>query len=79
MKEITKQDALDLLRARVAYETRIKDLATEFGVSQAFMGAVLAGQKRMTDPMLASIGVTRKTVYVIDPAVQIHKPAAKGA
>lgn len=63
MSEISEHDALERLRARISYGMRIKALAEEFGVSQAFMSMVLAGQKRMTGPMLKSIGVERRVTY----------------
>lgn len=63
MQEITEDEALNLLRSRVSYGKNITTLATELGVSQAFMSAVLAGKKRMTDPMMESIGVVRKVTY----------------
>lgn len=65
MKEITEQEALELLRSQVSYGKRITHLAKELGVSQAFMSMVLAGQKRMTDPILKSIGVERRTTYFL--------------
>ena len=64
MNEITEQDVLSLLRAKVPYGTRIRDLADHFNVSTAFMSAVLLGRKRMTKPMLAAVGVQRKVVYL---------------
>jgi len=65
MKEISEQEALELLRAQISYGRRITGLAKELGVSQAFMSAVLAGQKRMTDPMLKLIGVERRVTYFL--------------
>lgn len=65
MKEISEQEALELLRAQISYGKRITGLAKELGVSQAFMSAVLLGQKRMTDDMLKLIGVERRTTYVL--------------
>ncbi len=65
MKEISEQEALELLRAQISYSRRITGLAKELGVSQAFMSAVLLGQKRMTDDMLKLIGVERRTTYVL--------------
>ena len=64
MQEISEEEALNLLRARVSYGRNITTLAAELGVSQAFMSAVLAGKKRMTDPMLESVGVVRKVTYL---------------
>ena len=63
MTEITKEQALSRLRAKKSYGVTIADLAKEFGVSTSFMSAVLSGQKAMTKPMLAAVGVTRRTVY----------------
>ena len=63
MPEITQEEALDLLRAKKTYGVRLKDIAGEFGVSTAFVSAVLAGEKAMTDAMLASVGVSRRTIY----------------
>lgn len=65
MKEISEQEALELLRSQISYGRRITGLAKELGVSQAFMSAVLLGQKRMTDDMLKFIGVERRTTYVL--------------
>lgn len=63
MQEISEQDALERLRSRVSYGKPATALAGEFGVSQAFMSAVLSGKKRMTDPMLKSIGIERRVTY----------------
>ena len=63
MKEITEKEALERLRAKKTYGVRISDMASEFGVSAAFMSAVLTGSKGMTEPMLLSVGVTRRVIY----------------
>jgi hypothetical protein len=65
--EITEEQALNRLRARIAYGRRIKDLADQFQVSIQFMSAVLSGKKKMTEPMLKSIGVRRSIVYIDCP------------
>lgn len=57
-KEITEAQTLELLRQRITYSCKIKDLAEEFGVSQ-----VLAGKSPITGPMLQSIGVTKEVRY----------------
>lgn len=63
MREITQEEALERLRAKVSYDCKIKDLAAQFGVSAAFMSCVLSGKKVMTEPMLESVGVRRRTTY----------------
>jgi hypothetical protein len=65
MKEISKQEVLERLRARKPYGTLLKDLAAEFDVSVAFMSAVLRGQKRIPDSMLGTIGVERRVAYYL--------------
>lgn len=75
MREISEQDALERLRARISYGMRIKTLATKFGVSQAFMSMVLAGKKRMTEPMLRSIGVERKVTYLLKESSKAANPS----
>lgn len=63
MAEITKDQALDRLRAKISYDKKIKDLAKDFGVSSAFMSCVLSGKKSMTEKMLSAVGVRRVTTY----------------
>ncbi|MEM0990862.1 MAG: hypothetical protein AAGK00_18495 [Pseudomonadota bacterium] len=60
---LTREQVLELLRAKVSYGTKIKDLAAEFEVSAAFMSSVLAGKKTPNGQMLASIGVRRIEVF----------------
>lgn len=62
-REITERDALERLRSRIRYEFKATDMAAEFGVSDAFMSAVLAGKKRPTDTMLRSVGIFRRVAY----------------
>ena len=63
MQQITEEQALERLRAKKTYGVTLADLSAEFGVSAQFVGQVLAGSKPMTDAMLDSIGVTRRTIY----------------
>lgn len=63
MQEITQEQALNRLRAKVGYDKKVKDLAADFSVSAAFMSDVLSGKKGMTEPMLQAIGVTRRVTY----------------
>lgn len=63
--QITEKQVLDRLRAKINYQTKIKDLAAEFEVSPAFMSMVLAGKKPITGPMLAAVGVRRIEVYEV--------------
>ncbi len=63
MQEITEEEALDLLRSSVPCDKSITALAVDFNVSRPFMSRVLAGKKRMTEPMLSSIGVVRRDTY----------------
>lgn len=63
MQEISEDQVLNRLRAKVSYGKKIKDLADDFGVSAAFMSMVLAGKRPITEPMLKAIGVRRHTVY----------------
>lgn len=66
MAQITEEQALNRLRAKIRYGHKIKHLAESFGVSAAFMSTVLAGKKSMTGPMLAKIGVRRAVVFFDD-------------
>jgi hypothetical protein len=61
--EITEEEALDRLRSRLGYRYSQKDMAEEFGVSAAFMSAVITGKSNIPDYMLSAIGVERKVVY----------------
>ena len=63
MQEITEEQALERLRAKKIYGGTLADLGAEFCVSAQFVCQVLAGSKPMTKAMLASIGVTRRTIY----------------
>lgn len=63
MKEITEEQALNRLRAKVSYNVKIKDVAKEFGVSPAFMCSVMAGKDPMTENMQQEIGVERRIAY----------------
>ena len=63
MQEITEEQALERLRDKKTYGVTLADLGAEFGVSKQFVGQVLKGSKPMTKAMLASIGVTRRTIY----------------
>jgi antitoxin component HigA of HigAB toxin-antitoxin module len=63
MAEITKNQALNRLRAKISYDKKIKDLAKDFGVSSPFMSAVLSGKKSMTEQMLNAVGVRRVVTY----------------
>lgn len=58
---MTEAEALNRFRERVTYGFNQSDLAKEFGVSRSFMSAVLSGQKKMTQTMLASLGLRRVT------------------
>ena len=63
MKEITKEEALNRLRAMKTYGVKLSDLAARFEVSSSFVSAVLSGQKAMNEQMLEAVGVTRRTIY----------------
>ena len=60
---ISKDDALAMLKSKISYAFKIKDMAAMFNVSCAFMSAVLSGKKQMTEPMLDHIGVERTVTY----------------
>ena len=59
--QISEEQVLNRLRAKIGYDTKVKDLADQFEVSAAFMSMVLSGKRPATEPMLDAIGV-RKTV-----------------
>ena len=61
--QITEAEALQKLRDKVSYSTKIKHLAEGCGVSAAFMSMVLSGNKPMTEPMLKSIGVRKVVIF----------------
>lgn len=63
MHEITQEQALNRFRAKKTYGVTLKDIAGEFGVSTAFVSAVMSGEKPMTEPMLKAVGVTKRTVF----------------
>ena len=63
MNEITEEQALNRLRAKVGYRHGIGAVAKEFKISQPFMSRVLAGKDPMTEPMLKDIGVQRMTKF----------------
>jgi predicted transcriptional regulator len=67
-ERITEDAALDLLKGWIAYDFTQAELAQEFGVTPAFMSAVLKGKKRMTAPMLAFVGVRREVCYFKEQA-----------
>lgn len=58
---MTDADVLALLRGRITYEFRQTEMAKEYSVSRQFLSDVLAGRKRPTEHMLASIGLKRVT------------------
>lgn len=60
---LADDDVVARLRALVPPGEPQSVLAKRFGVSTAFVSAVLSGKKKPTGPMLDAIGVERVQVY----------------
>lgn len=76
MAEVTYENVLGRLRARITYDIKASDLAREYGVSASYMSQVLKGTKAMNGAMLKSVGVVLSHGYqeiesrAVDPDAQ---------